>query len=302
MSHRLNFIDHLEELRFRIIKVLVIWFLFSGLSYLYKETIFMMLVQPLEGLNFSLIHLKVYDKFATYVKVSLYVGLILTFPWFLYQVSQFILPALYIHEKKWYLVLISLMLCFFCIGTFFCYQVLIPTSLKFLINFNEKLPVKLPLKIQKSLDDLKVDLESIESKNLLRENIKILNIQKKMYTILNRLEKKIKTIQEKKNFQNNKINTYLSVSEYVDWFIFFIIAIGFIFQIPIIILVLSKIEIIDTKQLVYFRPYALIIILILSALITPPDVVSQIFIAVPIYGLYEVSIILARIIGKHKTE
>lgn len=98
------------------------------------------------------------------------------------------------------------------------------------------------------------------------------------------------------SFQNmtNSIPVVLEakISEYLDIFTEFVLAFGFAFQLPIALLLLTQVGIIDSSTLRKYRRYAIVIIFIISAILTPPDVLSQIMLAIPLLMLYEFSIIL----------
>ena len=99
-------------------------------------------------------------------------------------------------------------------------------------------------------------------------------------------------------FSNDFIKPLLSINEYLTFSAKFLAIIGIIFEIPIVSIFLAKIGIIDPIKLSKNRRYAILIIFIISAIITPPDIVSQIAVAIPFIIIYEISIILARIFRK----
>lgn len=96
--------------------------------------------------------------------------------------------------------------------------------------------------------------------------------------------------------------TMISASRYVSFFVYFLLPFGLIFQIPLLTYFLSLLGVITPGFLRHNRSYAVIIILIVAAVITPPDVISQIMIAVPMIILYEISIVLAVLVYRKKKE
>ncbi len=103
------------------------------------------------------------------------------------------------------------------------------------------------------------------------------------------------------SFQTDKLKPWLSVKDYVSFVSWMILAFGLVFQLPIVSYFLGKAGIITHKTLSKGRKYAIVIILILAAALTPsPDVFSQLMLAVPLYFLYEVSIILVKVTNKNK--
>jgi sec-independent protein translocase protein TatC len=90
-----------------------------------------------------------------------------------------------------------------------------------------------------------------------------------------------------------------SMKEYLSFSLKFLLACGLVFEFPVVLVLLSKIGIIDAKMLARQRKYALLLIFIFAAVVTPsPDLISQVLMAVPLVGLYEVSILLSKIFGK----
>jgi sec-independent protein translocase protein TatC len=88
------------------------------------------------------------------------------------------------------------------------------------------------------------------------------------------------------------------IKEYLSFSIKLLLAFGLVFEFPVVLLLLAKIGVIDARMLARQRKYAILLIFIFAAIITPPDVVSQVMLALPLIGLYELSILLARIFGK----
>ena len=103
------------------------------------------------------------------------------------------------------------------------------------------------------------------------------------------------------SFETDKLKPWLSVKDYISFVSWMILAFGMVFQLPIVSYFLGKVGIITHKTLSKGRKYAIVIILILAAALTPsPDVFSQLMLAVPLYFLYEVSIILVKVTNKNK--
>ena len=93
-----------------------------------------------------------------------------------------------------------------------------------------------------------------------------------------------------------------SIREYLSFSCKFLLAFGIVFELPVFVLFLSKLGIVTEKQLRSNRKFVIVIVFIIAAFLTPPDVVSQVFMAIPLVGLYEISILVARIFGKKKDE
>jgi len=103
-------------------------------------------------------------------------------------------------------------------------------------------------------------------------------------------------------FNSEYIRMLPSIKEYLSFSCKFLLAFGIVFELPVFILFLSKLGIVNEKQLRSSRKFIIVIVFIIAAFLTPPDVVSQVLMAIPLIGLYEISIVVARIFGKKKEE
>jgi sec-independent protein translocase protein TatC len=93
-----------------------------------------------------------------------------------------------------------------------------------------------------------------------------------------------------------------SMKEYLSFSIKFLLAFGVVFEFPMVLILLARIGVVDARTLAKQRKYAILLIFIFAAVMTPPDLISQVLMALPLMGLYELSIVLARIFGKKKAE
>jgi sec-independent protein translocase protein TatC len=91
-----------------------------------------------------------------------------------------------------------------------------------------------------------------------------------------------------------------SMKEYLSFSIKFLLTFGLVFEFPVVLVLLARIGVVDAKTMARHRKYAILLIFIFAALMTPPDIISQLLMAIPLMGLYELSIILSRIFGKKK--
>jgi sec-independent protein translocase protein TatC len=89
-----------------------------------------------------------------------------------------------------------------------------------------------------------------------------------------------------------------SIKEYLSFSIKFLLAFGLVFEFPVVLLILAKIGVIDARTMARYRRYAILLIFIFAAVMTPPDLISQLLMALPLMALYELSILLARLFGK----
>lgn len=226
------FLAHLEELRWRIIKSLISVLLFSILAYAFSDKIIDFLTKSVDNVYFT----SPTEAFSVRIKISLILGLILSFPVIFYQLWQFVVPGLLDKEVKMVIPAVIFATFFFIGGALFCFFLVLPVGIKFLLSF-----------------------------------------------------------------QTDKLKPWLSIKDYVSFVSWMILAFGLVFQLPIVSYFLGKIGLITHKTLSRRRSYAIVIILILAAALTPsPDMFSQVMLAVPLYFLYEVSIIVVRVTNKNR--
>jgi len=93
-----------------------------------------------------------------------------------------------------------------------------------------------------------------------------------------------------------------AMKEYLSFSIKFLLAFGLVFEFPVVLVLLAKIGVVDAKTLARHRKYAILLIFIFAAVMTPPDLISQVLMALPLIGLYELSILFAKLFGKKKKE
>ena len=233
-SPEMPFWDHLEELRWRLIKSIIAILIGAGISYAYSDIIMYWLINPTESLSIdlNLQVLKITSMFTVKLSVALFGGMILGLPVILYQFWRFISPAF---EDKYGVAVIFTVLfssAFFLLGMSFAYFVIIPFSLAFFTSLTAE------------------------------------------------------TIDVAYNFT---LEGYLM---YILWLIF---GCGLLFQLPVISIFFTKIGILTPAFLREYRKFAVVVFLILGAVLTPPDPVSQILIVVPLIILYEFSILISKL-------
>ena len=101
-------------------------------------------------------------------------------------------------------------------------------------------------------------------------------------------------------FATDIIKPMPSMKDYLSFSIKFLLAFGLVFEFPVILVLLARIGVVDAKTLARQRKYAILLIFIFAAVMTPPDLISQVLMALPLMGLYELSILLSKLFGKKK--
>ena len=237
---RMSFLEHLEELRVRLIRSLLALLVGFALSWGFRERIFHLLTEPLRdaypGIKF--IYTGPSEALMLYMKMAFFVGIFVAAPFILYQVWAFIAPGLYPHEKKWAVPFIALGSLFFLGGAAFGHTVLFPLTFRFLGEFGGADMTFMP-----------------------------------------------------------------KVDEYYSFYSWFLLGLGLVFQLPVVIFVLSRIGLVTPGFLLRQFKYAALGAFVLSAVITPtPDMVTQTLLALPMIGLYALGIGVAWLFGKPRRE
>lgn len=234
----MTLIEHLEELRYRIVRSLIAIGVCFGISYIFSKKIFDFLSAPLKealGDKGFIIFTNLPEAFYTYMLLSFYSGLFFAMPFILHEAWCFIAPGLKPEEKKYAAPFIIFGTIFFILGATFAYWIVFPFAFKFLLGFAG---------------------EGIKGLPSMRQ--------------------------------------YLSFSAKL------LIAFGIIFELPVLSFFLAKVGIIDYRFLSDKRRYAIVAIFAFAAILTPPDVFTQLMMAGPLLVLYELSILVARLFGKQK--
>jgi sec-independent protein translocase protein TatC len=231
---------HLEELRRRlIVSFIALAVGFVG-SYLFKERLFFFLARPLEPHlpeGSSLQYIGVHEAFLTYLKVSLFSGLILAMPVIFYQLWRFVAPGLYEREKRYAIPFVILSMIFFLGGASFCYFIVFPFVFKFFMSFSD-----------------------------------------------------------------DSLRAMPTIRQFLSFATRLLIAFGLVFEMPIFFFFLGRIGLVSYKGLARQRRMAVVLVFLGAALLTPPDVVSQLMLAGPLLILFELSIQIVRITGKRPSE
>lgn len=244
ITHKATLIEHVIELRKRMLWVILTMTVGTGLCFFLVEPIYGFLVKPLaeamgEGGSQRLIYTGLTEAFFTYMKVAFFAGIFLTFPVLLAQVWLFVAPGLYKNERNAFLPYLVATPVLFFLGGACVYYIVLPMAWPFFLSFQTS----------GSETVLPIQLEA-------------------------------------------------RVSEYLDLIMTLIFAFGLCFQLPVLLTLLGRAGIITADWLASMRKYAIIILFIVSAFLTPPDIISQTLLAIPLLALYEISIIMIRLADK----
>lgn len=154
---KISYLDHLRELKSRIIRTLIFFLLSVFISYFFAKDIYQFLLIPLKNLNggHKIIYTGLADVFLSYIHLSLRVGFFLTIPFFYYQLYKFLAPGLYKHEKKFLLISLIFSPILFILGMLFVFFLVMPKAWAFFISFEENnslLPLVLEARINEYIE------------------------------------------------------------------------------------------------------------------------------------------------------
>jgi sec-independent protein translocase protein TatC len=255
-AKEMSFFDHLEELRWRIIRSFSAIFIFSLAAFSMKDFVFSyILFGPtkvdfptyrflcamvekynlaeaicVKSITYQIVNLELAGQFMVHIKTSLAIGLVFAFPYLIWELWLFIKPGLYEAEVRASRSAILSSAFLFFVGVLFGYYILTPFSVNFFAGYNVS-----------------------------------------------------ETVQ----------NTF-SLTNYINFVTMFVLLSGLMFQLPVVIFFLAKIGLVSASLMREYRKHSLIGIMIISAIITPADIGTMIIVAVPLYILYELSIFIAQ--------
>jgi sec-independent protein translocase protein TatC len=256
-NKQMSFLDHLEELRWRLMRCAVAIILFAIVIWIYQkeimENVFLIMIDPnfitfkllCEYLNVCIDKIPVNfqsmtlsGQFSYALMMSIMGGAVLAFPYIFYQLWSFVKPGLKFKERKMAKGIVFYVSILFFTGILFGYFIVAPLSVQFFGAFQI----------------------------------------------------------------TDKIKNDFTISSYMSTILSTVFYTGLFFLLPVVTYLLVKIGLFTPEFLVKYRKHAVVLILILAAIITPPDVISQIIVTIPIYLLFELSVLVAKRVAKNQKD
>jgi sec-independent protein translocase protein TatC len=237
VDDKMPFMEHLGELRTRIVRSLVALLIGLGIALPFSERITDFLARPVTKLGYKLVFTAPAEAFWVQMKVALIAGLFISSPGILWQVWAFIAPGLHAHERKYaapFIIIGSLM---FLAGGAFSLFVVTPYAIAFLLSYARE-----------------------------------------------------------------SLQPMITLENHIDFLLKFTLAFGAVFELPLVITLLSRMGVVSVKMLTKNRKYAILGAFVAAAILTPtPDAFNQALMAGPLIILYEVGILCARLFGRRRT-
>ncbi|SDG23314.1 twin-arginine translocase subunit TatC [Alloyangia pacifica] len=268
-------IEHLAELRTRLIRAVAAFIVGIVLAFTVAEPILQFLLGPIEETlralgdpSPTMQYTSPQEYLFTLFRISMVFGFGLAFPVISFQLWRFVAPGLYKSEKNAFLPFMIASPIMFLLGASFAHFVVTPLAMQFFLGFADVSSIFADL-LQRATDGMPSDLP-------------------------------VDTAVVPETTEGMKITFFGKVNESLDITLKFIVAFGLCFQLPVLLTLMGKAGLVSAEGLSSVRKYAVVAILVLAALVTPPDVTTQAILFVVVYGLYEVSIFLVRIVERKR--
>jgi sec-independent protein translocase protein TatC len=306
----MSFGDHLEELRRRILLALAVPLPLFLIAYFFSDTLLGWLLLPVfdvlasHNLPAELQSLSPPEILVTQLKLSVIAALVLAAPWILYQAWRFIAPGLYQHERRFVYFLIPGSFVLSIAGVALLYFGMLPLMLHVLIVIGRDFSVDAPPPdaardpiVQRYLDEAEhiPNLTRVpEPSELELGSVFVLVPQQQLY-VVTADELGAPTLELVSPIRNASIDQKFRVSWVVNFTLVLLLGITIAFQMPLVVLLLGWLGLASPQWLRAKRKYAVMVCAVVAAVITPPDALSMILMFVPLYGLYELGILLLMI-------
>ena len=234
----MSLVGHLTEIRNRLAVCLAALVLVFIACFAFIRPLANRVLNLGNSLGFQYVYIEPSELLSSYFKLSLILAVVVVSPFMMFELWQFVSPALKPLEKRAVLPALFGGFAFFLLGALFAYMIALPFMIQFLVNYN----------------------------------------------------------------QSSLITSSISVASYIDFVMGMLVVFGIVFEMPMLAFVLSKLGILTPAIMRRIRSYVIPASFLLAAVITPPDVASQFMVAVPMIGLYELSILISIVVSRRRQQ
>lgn len=229
-ERRLTLIEHLEELRTRLVRSIIAIAVCTAGAFVVTRQLLELLALPLGEFRANLISTEMTEFFGAYMRVALTAGVIAAMPVVVYQIVAFVTPGLTRQERRILFTWLPFVTVSFAIGVVFGFFIVLPPAVRFLLLFGAE-----------------------------------------------------------------TVNVMVRISSYVSFVTTLLLWIGVIFELPVILALLTRLGVVDHRRLASWRKYAILLSFVVAAIVTPtPDPVNQTIVALPMIVLYELGVQISR--------
>lgn len=333
---RMSFGDHLEDLRRRLILALLGPLVTSVVGLIYGREIVGWLVRPLAqvlqyfGLPPQTYNLAVTTGFGVYMKVGLIVGLVIASPWMCYQLWKFIESGLYAHERKAAIMVAPFSALMSVLGVLFMYYILLPMTLAFLIFFTTGFPapdtngppaggiVGWVLSAYGSPKMPAVDTAGTPGSSDPKAEPNRLHLFQTLDTDppdpvegqawIKQPEGQLRvhisgrTITYVPLVGQSLLAPMIEIGQYISFVTMLMLGVVISFQLPVVMMILGWSRLIAPETVGRYRKYCIFVCFLLGALLTPADPISMFALALPLWGLFELGLVVMRLTYRKQTE
>ncbi|MEZ5552837.1 MAG: twin-arginine translocase subunit TatC [Pseudomonadales bacterium] len=239
-SREQPFLDHVIELRSRILRTLMVMLVLFFPIYYFANDLYSFVAAPLMAhlpIDSSMIATEVASPFLTPFKLAIFAAIFVAMPYLLHQMWGFVSPGLYLHEKRFAMPLLLSSIVLFYVGVAFAYFIVFPLIFQFLAGITP-----------------------------------------------------------------TGVTMMTDINRYLDFVLKMFFAFGFAFEIPVAVMLLSLTGILSAQSMAAKRPYVIVGCFVVGMLLTPPDVISQLLLAIPMWILFEVGVFFAGFVERNRKE
>jgi sec-independent protein translocase protein TatC len=287
----MSFFEHLEELRYRLLRSVVAIVLGAIVAGIFHKRIFFALTRSIPELYW---HTPL-EPYFTFLKLAVVVGVFIAFPYVLFELWRFVSPGLYQKEKKYLLPFIGSAWVLFLTGALFVYFIMLPFISEYLYGAGLIRAPGASRSIEERWQSVaELVLERPAEISSATEALRLEQLRTQIQEDLNRTRQG--------GGWDTHVGNVWSVGKYVNLSLILFLAFGVAFDLPVVIVTLTMMGVVKPKTLAKARPIMLVLIFLIAAILTPPDPVSQIMMGLPMYLLFEASLWISVILLKFKAK